>query len=433
MRRRYNVVSMARDPEARISVLLDSIREADTVAPEDKDALETYNREVRRKQSQIGTRRRLKNLRHLGMMAGYSQKYDPEELPDIRLVDCLEDRDTVGVLLDWIHDQYPNPETNRDFRSAIRSFGKHYTDGQDHPDHIAEVSGSPPSNYNPTPDPAKMYRWEDHILPMIEACQNPRDKALIATAWDSGARPEGFKQLRVGDVADHKYGMSISVEDKQGQRSIVLITAVPYLQTWLAEHPRRDDPSAALWCKLSDGSPISGRMKLKILKQAAEKADMTPPSSATFARMRKSSASYLASQGVNQAHLEDHHGWTRGSDVASRYISVFTEANDRAIAAAHGVDVQEDEPDPIGPVTCPRCEEQTPRQREFCINCGQALDQEAVQTLDEVVGQLEAQAVDHSDPDVRADAIEAARRIRSDPGRIDTDELHEVASRLSSE
>lgn len=53
---------------------------------------------------------------------------------------------------------------------------------------------------------------------------------------------------------------------------------------------------------------------------------------------RKSSASYLASQNVSQAHLEDHHGWTRGSKIAARYIAVFDDANEREIARARGAE-----------------------------------------------------------------------------------------------
>ena len=62
-------------------------------------------------------------------------------------------------------------------------------------------------------------------------------------------------------------------------------------------------------------------MFTKTLEGAAEDAGVDRP--VTFTSFRKSSASYLALQGMNQAHIEDHHGWVRGSDVASRYVSVF--------------------------------------------------------------------------------------------------------------
>lgn len=112
---------------------------------------------------------------------------------------------------------------------------------------------------------------------------------------------------------------------------------------------------------------------------------MTPPSTPTPSRFRKSSASHLASQpGVSQANLEDHHGWKRGSPVAGRYIAVFSEANDRAIAAAHGLDVEADEPDGVGPVECVRCQQPTPRHRDRCIHCRQAMSHAAAEEEDQL-------------------------------------------------
>lgn len=161
---------------------------------------------------------------------------------------------------------------------------------------------------------------------------------------------------------------------------MLVITSATYLNQWLAVHPAADDPTAPLWCKLDSPEDTSYRMKLKMLKKPARKAGIDH-TDITFRRMRSSSASYLASQNVNQAHLEDHHGWNRGSNIAARYIAVFSEANDREIAKAHGMDVEEDEDDPIAPVTCYRCQNETPRSEDFCVWCRQAMDHKAVEKL----------------------------------------------------
>ena len=119
-------------------------------------------------------------------------------------------------------------------------------------------------------------------------------------------------------------------------------------------------------------------MFTKILEGAAEKADIDKP--VTFTNFRKSSASYLASQGMNQAHIEDHHGWVRGSDAASRYVSVFGQDADRELAKIHGAEIDEDaEPDPIAPMDCPRCGKETPREKDFCVWCGQATSHDAIE------------------------------------------------------
>ena len=90
----------------------------------------------------------------------------------------------------------------------------------------------------------------------------------------------------------------------------MLITSVPYLNRWLSDHPRRDDSTAPLWCKLQSGEEMSYQMFRKVPREAAKWAGVSKP--VTFTNFRKSSTSHLASQGVNQAVLEDHHGWTRG-------------------------------------------------------------------------------------------------------------------------
>jgi hypothetical protein len=71
-----------------------------------------------------------------------------------------------------------------------------------------------------------------------------------------------------------------------------------------------------------------------------------------------------------------------GSTAASRYISVFADAADRELARVHGVDVSDEEPDPVGPEICPRCERETPREKDLYMWCGQALEHGAIERLE---------------------------------------------------
>lgn len=95
-----------------------------------------------------------------------------------------------------------------------------------------------------------------------------------------------------------------------------------------------------------------------------------------------SMASFYASEGLSQPMLEQRYGWKQGSDQAARYIAVFGEASEREIARIHGVDVEEDDPDPIGPVTCDRCGQLTARDRPFCMECGAARDPKTAAAVD---------------------------------------------------
>lgn len=363
---------MTRKVDRRLESLQERLETSDEIATPDRRKLAEFDKQLTLLGSQYSKQRREKLLRHCIRIA--------EEVGG--LADALTEKRAAEDIVRWIHETYDNAESNRDYRVAIRMFGKHVTEGDDVPDTLSWISSTTPKNYDPSPDPSKMLWWDEHVLPMIDECRYARDKALIAVAWDSGARSGEIRSLTVGDVTDHKYGLSISVDGKTGERSITLVPSVPYLRQWLNVHPAPDDPEAPLWCKLNEAEDVSYQMKLKMLKEPARKAGITH-TEVTFTRMRKSSASYLASQGVPQAHLEDHHGWSRGSDVAARYIAVFAEANDRAIASAHGLDVEEDEPDPISPLTCPRCQQETPRDEDMCVWCGQALDHSAVRDIEE--------------------------------------------------
>lgn len=389
------------EPIERIDALRERIRSSAHISEADKDALLTMSEEMEFLDARYSDRRHLKLLQHCTLLAGDSpNKYDPEDLPDVDLVDCFEDEKAVKTVGRWIKRNYSNEETKRDYRVAVRMLGEHAGPGDEIPAPIQLLSAGTPRNYKPMPDPAKMLWWDEHIQPMIQAARHLREQAAITVSWDAGPRPEEFLNLRVGDVSDHKHGLKISVDGKRGERSVLLIPSVPYLRRWLSVHPGRDDPSAPLWCKLDSPESISYRMKLKMIKKPAREAGVDH-TDITFRRMRKSSASYLANQNVNQAHLEDHHGWTRGSDVASRYIAVFGDANDREIARAHGADVEEEEHDPIAPLTCPRCQRETPRDEPLCVWCGQATEHEAVAQIEadqrETRAQLLALAQDNPD------------------------------------
>jgi len=76
------------------------------------------------------------------------------------------------------------------------------------------------------------------------------------------------------------------------------------------------------------------------------------------------------------------------------YIFIFGDANDRAVARAHGVDVEADEPDPTGPIVCPRCEQRTPRERGICVWRGQVLSQNAAEKIEERQDRLFESAIE---------------------------------------
>ncbi|WP_276260649.1 tyrosine-type recombinase/integrase [Haloglomus litoreum] len=380
------------DPRETIDVLRDRIETSDDLSDTDREALLAFSDQLFLLKSEYSDYRHEKLLRHCTIMG--------EEVGDIAA--AREDRAQAETIVRWINSTYDNEETNRDYRLALRAFGKRTVGDGEVPDALDWVPSSTSSTYDPAPEPSQMLHWEADIVPMLEACSNPRDRAIIAVAWDAGCRSGEFRDLDVGDVTDHRHGLQITVQGKNGQRTVTLIPSVPYLQQWLTEHPSgaATDP---LWSKLSAAEAMSYNNFTKILRRAADRADVNKP--VTLTNFRKSSASYLASKGVNQATLEDHHGWSRGSDAASRYIAVFGDAADDALAEAHGLEIEREDETDEKAVTCPRCDKQTPSHEEFCVWCGQATDPGAADTMRE------------REEDLRTAVM---RLIRDDPAVLDT-------------
>lgn len=283
------------------------------------------------------------------------------------VADAVEDRQVAEDLVRWIHKTYPNEETNRDYRIALRVFGQRLdtdgleTDRNGIPLALSWIPSTTSSTYDPSPEPSKMLRWEDEVQSMPAATLNDRDSALIALAFDAGPRGGELYDLRVGDITwyvpeDDDDGeadprMQVTVRGKRGKRTVDVIPCQSHVESWLGAHPAADDPAAPLWSHLNTAEQISYRMFLNAFKDAADRAGVTK--SVTPTNFRKSSAAHLASNGMNQAHLEDHHGWVRGSKAAARYISVFSDHASRELERIYGEASDPPAPDP-SPATVDR-------------------------------------------------------------------------------
>ena len=353
------------DPDTQLENLLERIDTSDDIAAADRKQILAFNDRLSLLAQEYSTYRQLKLLRHITLLA--------ERCEDGLVTAALDDRDAAESLVSHINRRFDNEETNRDYRSALRVFGRRVTDGDDVPESLEWVPTGTSSDHDPTPDPRDMLRWKEHVKPMIATQTYSRNRAMIALQFDAGLRGGEFKSLSVGDIQDHKHGLEVTFDGKQGRRSVLCVPAVPHVNSWLDDHPAREELDAPLWTKLSNPEGISDRMIYDVFQNAAEEAGITRP--ITLTNFRKSSAAHLASRNTNQAVIEDHHGWVRGSDAAARYIAVFGGDRDREIARAHGVDIpEEDEPEDMSPIECHTCERLNDRDASFCDQCGQALD-----------------------------------------------------------
>lgn len=392
--------------EKQLENLRERIDTADEITDADREALRAFDDTLTLLNSEYSTYRHVKLLRHIAIMA--------ERVGCV--ADALEDREAAEEIVRWINRNYDNEETNQDYRVALKVFGRRASEenGDEPPDSLDWIPSGTSNNYDPAPEPGDMLTWTEDIMAMIDAATHTRDKAAIALQFDAGLRGFEFSNLSVGDVTDHDHGLQVTVNGKQGRRTVLLIPAVPYVRDWLDKHPGDGDRNAPLWSKLDRPESMSYRMVTKMFKKPAKRADIDKP--VTLTNFRKSSASYHASQGLSQAHLENRYGWVTGSSAASRYIKVFAKEADHAIAKIHGVEVAEEETEDIGPIPCFRCGYETKREAHFCPRCGQAMHVEAAANVEDAEADVKAsyRETDPEDEETMAD-IDALDEVLDDP------------------
>jgi integrase len=79
---------------------------------------------------------------------------------------------------------------------------------------------------------------ETEIRAMIDACQNSRDRAIVATIYDGGFRVETIGRLTWGQLKFDDYGAIVNINEKTGQaRYVRLVGATQYLNQWRNDYP----------------------------------------------------------------------------------------------------------------------------------------------------------------------------------------------------
>lgn len=346
------------------------------ISDDDAEALLEFSKQLDLLSSEYSDYRHEKLLRHCVIMA--------EQVGG--LSEALEDRDGAEEIVRWINtersaEDYAE-ETNHDYRVAIRIFGKRTLKLDEVPESLSWIPTGTSNSHDPSPRRSDMLEWEEAKKMADEGTNNKRDAALITTSHELGPRGEEMHEARMGQVQDADNGLQVVLDGKQGEHAVTLINCGPYLQKWLADHPAPDDDEAYLWCNLDDPyDNASYQTFLERFKKAGDRAGIDKPVTPT--NFRKSNTYWLAKQGANESLINDRQGRTKTSDHARRYLAEFGPENEnRQYAELQGLDVETEKTKDRTPLTCPRCDKETPRDEPFCVWCHQAMEPNAVSDLE---------------------------------------------------
>ena len=220
----------------------------------------------------------------------------------------------------------------------------------------------------------------EEVERMITACENARDRALIAMLFEAGTRIAEVGNLRIGDLEFDRIGAIAKVTGKTGFRPVRFIWATPYLTQWLEAHPFQDQKDAPLWVNLRGrGTQLrydAIRMQLqKIAKRAGIEKRVNPHN---FRHTRLTLL--MKERRISEGLIKQYMGLTPDSRVLSVYSHLTGRDVDPGLMAMYGLAVEEEKRQAI--MQCPYCRTINTPAARVCINCRKPLQVEEVIDLE---------------------------------------------------
>lgn len=215
----------------------------------------------------------------------------------------------------------------------------------------------------------------EEVNKMIHACNHVRDKAFISVLYESGCRIGELLGLQLKAMTQDEKGLIIIVDGKTGMRRIRLVRSLPYMNTWLKNHPYKDKDTNAMWCCVGSHlspNPVSYFALRKMLKGCAERAKITKKVNPHS--FRHAQATFMADK-ITEQQLKSYFGWTPRSDMPGVYVHLSGKNIDDAILAIHGLQDKREinAKEAQTPIKCEICGTMNPFDEEICIKCARPL------------------------------------------------------------
>lgn len=316
----------------------------------------------------LSTRRVLKYLYTLSNIA----RWLPKEFVKVT-------REDIEKLANKIERSDYSEWTKHDYRVTLKKFFRWLRQTEDdYPSEVKWLRSTMRKNRTKLPDEILT---QEEVQAMIAAATTARDKALIASLYESGCRIGELLNLQIKQIQQHPHGFQITVKGKKGPRRLLLIASAPYLTIWLNQHPRGQDPQAPLW--------VTGDYRVKqvgytrvntMLKTVAKRASIQK--AVNPHNFRHSRATHLANH-LTEAQMDEYMGWVQGSDMPSTYVHLSGRDVDHVLLKLNNISVshKEDTKEVFSLKTCPRCNFKNPPANKFCSRCGIVLDEKTAQDL----------------------------------------------------
>ncbi|NQV15380.1 site-specific integrase [bacterium] len=258
---------------------------------------------VKKKQKKrIGPARCLKYIQILKRISGWLGKpFDNVEQSDMeKLITNLEN--DIYQKINVSQNRVFADSTKLDYKNTLRKFYKWLFGNNTHYPELVDWIDTR-EEYTEVPALSR-----DEVERLLLVC-NVRDKAIIMTLFDSGARAEELLNIRLEDLKKENdcYKVRIRIS-KTKPRTIHLPLCTKYIDIWLQEIDDSDDQEYLFSIKYDALRQMIHRVSKKVLKKR-----VTPHI------LRHSSATYYANH-LSHYQLCYRYGWTMASKMPNRYL-----------------------------------------------------------------------------------------------------------------
>lgn len=231
-------------------------------------------------------------------------------------------------------------------------------------------------------EPDCVPNWHDDIAPMINQEPNLRNKAIIATTWESASRLAIISSLQIkhynleGDNAAFLQNPTLDEGSKDADGHIKpLVISRAFIDNWLANgHPCPNDEDAALFCSIRerdpDGDDISPKnIREEIIYPAADRANVDEKKKTHPHMLKHSRVTHMKKHpAYDKRKIEIIADWNENSEQHSLYGHTTNEEDARMILNGLGIETEDDE-NPDVEIGCPRCNNTIAAGLEHCPNC----------------------------------------------------------------
>ncbi|MFC1716111.1 tyrosine-type recombinase/integrase [Candidatus Poribacteria bacterium] len=263
-----------------------------------------------------------------------------------------------------------------------------------YPEIVAWVETTERKDRNKFPD----IITEEELEQMLQAADNPRDKALTLLLFETGARIGELLNIKLKHIAFQDNVGFISLNGKTGPRRVTVVASVPILASHIDMHPFKDDPESFLFLtKFNNMEGRTGYTQLsyrganKALKTLAKEAGIKRR---VYPHLFRHSSATRAAKFLTEAQMKQYYGWTRGSNMPEIYVHLSQRDTEDAIKRMNGMDAEKAQQAKAVPTKCRTCKQMNSPGSRFCNVCGAILSLEAATNVNALLQKVMRQAPD---------------------------------------